>query len=68
MASAGSGLKQEESEYLPNDASSGMVGGGGIQTYKFKATGEGNQDLVFVYKRAWEKEEAQRVQVNVDVK
>ena len=62
------GLTQQGSRYTANGAGNGMVGGGGVQTYTFKATGEGVHDLVFVYKRAWEKEEAQLVQVNVDIK
>jgi len=67
LASGGKGLEQTSSKYTAN-SESGMVGGGGKQTYTFKATGEGENDLVFVYKRAWEKEEANRAQVKVDIK
>ena len=49
LASGSKGLEQTGSKYVAKSAD-GMVGGGGIQTYTFKATGDGENDLEFVYK------------------
>ncbi len=49
LASGSKGLEQMGSKYVAKSAD-GMVGGGGIQTYTFKATGDGENDLEFVYK------------------
>eukprot|EP00802_Teleaulax_amphioxeia_P026441 Tamp_27518.p2 GENE.Tamp_27518~~Tamp_27518.p2 ORF type:complete len:135 (+),score=39.11 Tamp_27518:51-407(+) len=66
LASGSNGLEQTGSQYI-SKSEGGMVGGGGIQTYTFKAAGQGENTLEFVYKRAWEKEEANRAQVKVDI-
>jgi predicted secreted protein len=49
LAAGSKGLEQMGSKYVAKSAD-GMVGGGGIQTYTFKATGDGENDLEFVYK------------------
>ena len=56
LASGSKGLEQTSSEYIPKSSQGGMVGGGGIQTYTFKASGEGENTLQFVYKVRLERE------------
>jgi hypothetical protein len=49
LASGSNGLEQTGSQYI-SKSEGGMVGGGGIQTYTFKAAGQGENTLEFVYK------------------
>lgn len=42
-----------ESEYF---SESTLMGGGGIETYKFKTLKEGETELLLLYRRSWEDE------------
>lgn len=49
-----------QSEY--KEAKSGLVGGGGVEYFRFKALKTGRTPVTLVYKRAWEEESiAQKV-------
>lgn len=58
-------LKQQgDSQYVE---SAPRLGAGGIQLYSFKAINKGKTDLIFEYKRPWEKESAEKHTVEVTV-
>ncbi len=48
-------LKLVESKYEPGkQAKQGLVGAGGTQYFRFKASKTGRTEITFVYKRPWE--------------
>jgi len=48
-------LELTSSIYLPNEQSSGKVGGGGEETWYFEAQSSGDTTLHLEYARSWEK-------------
>ena len=46
----------EQVSYRYDPASTDLIGGGGIETFTFKAKAAGETELVMRYKRAWESE------------
>jgi formylglycine-generating enzyme required for sulfatase activity/predicted secreted protein len=50
-------LELVDTTYVPTDP--GMVGGGGVETWTFRATGSGSATLTFEYERPWEDEPIQ---------
>lgn len=42
------------SSYKPNKTTSGIVGSGGVQIFKFKAVKPGKTEIVMQYKKSWE--------------
>ncbi len=44
----------EQVNYRYDPASPELIGGGGVETFTFKAVGVGETDLVMRYKRSWE--------------
>jgi inhibitor of cysteine peptidase len=55
-----------EPEYVQGGAE-GMVGAGGMETYRFVASGSGQTTLTLIYHRAWEKGVAPIDTFSVDV-
>ncbi len=47
-------LFDAQSEYVPDSAAAGLVGGGGAETFLLTANKAGETALVFTYARPWE--------------
>lgn len=41
-------------QYFSRRTKDGMVGHGGVYSFKFKVVGEGSEDILIVYKRIWD--------------
>jgi inhibitor of cysteine peptidase len=62
-------LRQDgEPFYVQNPASTGAVGVGGIETWRFRAAAKGEQRLAFEYRRPFEQELTPARSVTIDVR
>lgn len=70
LAGPMSGPLQQDGDpiYVPDRASTGAVGVGGIETWRFRAAATGEQRLAFEYRRPFEKELAPARSVTIDVR
>ena len=67
-ATLSSGLELQSSDYLQNDAPSGMVGVGGTRTWVIIAKDLGDQKFSAVSKRSWEPETGNETAYNVNIR
>lgn len=58
----------EDDEYVENEAPEGMVGVGGMHTYRLAGVSEGETKITFKYFRSWEGETTAIKEVSFDLK
>jgi len=61
-------LKLTNAEYTSTINATGLVGSGGIQTYRFKALRLGQTSMTLSYRRPWEDQDIDRKIFNIDIK
>ena len=60
-------LSIEENEYEPTSNDELIVGAGGLEIWKFRTISKGKTNLIFQYKRDWEKDKDAEKTLNYEI-